>query len=72
MERISFRALMRVSIIAGLELNVGVKGVKVTAYQNAAGETVEYEGEGWTSTSIEGSEDEQQIERVSGGRHTFV
>jgi hypothetical protein len=45
---------MWVSIIGGLELNVGVKGVKVTAYQNTAGETVEYEGEGWTSTIIEG------------------
>ncbi len=53
-KRILFRALMWVSIIGGLELNVGVKGVKVTAYQNTAGETVEYEGEGWTSTSIEG------------------
>jgi hypothetical protein len=30
------------------------EGCKGDRYQNTAGETVEYEGEGWTSTSIEG------------------
>ena len=42
-------------MLSTVESNIyGVKGVKVTALQNAAGETVEYEGEGWTSTIIEG------------------
>ena len=50
-----FSTFLGSRLLSTVESNIyGVKGVKVTALQNAAGETVEYEGEGWTSTIIEG------------------